>query len=614
MSVNLHRTLQILDTAMATEQPPRKKRKLSHTIGDTKLLKLRHGTNGKLNRNKSGNVSELMQIIENEPNEKIEIRALEEIIKILKSQIKQNRTDYSLYLKLSWAYLRTGKYNDAISYFTQILPQRDHPKFYTLQNIPKTNKKHNNKNEPDDIKNAEEDSEDSDMAIYSKKKKAKLKKKKKKKLRRKKVLKRLNKLELNRPRINKNNIHSLTDESDDEADEKLANIPLKYEISIRVNIGLMLCRICDFEEAIRYTFIMRHLYKNEFENNKDLKYMQYDAYIYFIEMLVMYHQKYWYECIEKAIIILSHQNITETTLICTLDKHSLFELYCVLSDCYSRIGALKKADDIFDDIILNHIQSECGNKLDFSLKFHWIYEIYLRHLYHKKEWEKGHTLCMKLFASNISYRYSESMMKLCEKFNLRYYFNMDNNIKEGVDVYHFVIDAEHFGNQCRFVNHSNEASAINCIFTARYKYGNTSCPSAVEVWLKGTRKIEKGDELLVNYGEKYWENVPCCNVLPKREQWDDGFVFTHLVLDELPSYLDMKQIIHKHHKENVLLADKKYPNFITVKKDKYDGFGAFTTKTIKKDTFILRYAGIRKMCTNHDHSKSRYSIIQKLSN
>eukprot|EP01084_Bolivina_argentea_P050386 92645_1 len=618
---------------MATVQPPRKKRKLctitQYISNHNTNVSHRKDTNTKIKngkikpKKKSINIDNLMQLIENEPNEQIETRILKKIIKILKSEIEKNKQNnklnYSLYLKLSWAYLRIGTFTNAISYFTQILPQRDHPKFYQIEPQQNTNNtNHNNQSEisdNEDIKNAEENSNsnpDSDIKIHLSKKQ------KKKRKHRKKAIKKLNKLESNHPKLNKNNFHSVLMNDSDSDIETLDNIPLKYEISIRVNIGLMLCRICDFEEALRETFIMRDLYTKEFKHNNDLEYIQYDPYIDYIEMIVMYHQKYWYQCIEKAMLIIKYQNIKQLInkkkkceLICKLDNHSLFELYCILGDCYSRVGELEKGGEIFENIIIKHMKVGGNNEFDFSVKYHWIYEIYLRYLYYKKEWGKGYNFCMKLFASNVSYRYNENMMKLCERFNVEHYFNMNKmNVKR---LYHFVIDAEHFGNQCRFVNHSDDVEQTNCIFTARYKYGATSCPSPVEVWLKCIKKTEKGEELLVDYGQNYWENEQSCNKLQKRDNWDDGFIFTHLVMDEMESYVDIKRMIEKHHMENVLLGDKKYPNSIVVQKDKHGGFGAFATKTIKKDTFILRYAGIRKLCTNHDVSKSRYSIIQKFT-
>merc|ERR1712244_60027 len=109
-------------------------------------------------------------------------------------------------------------------------------------------------------------------------------------------------------------------------------------------------------------------------------------------------------------------------------------------------------------------------------------------------------------------------------------------------------------------------------------------------------------------GDAYWENIKSAPKLKKRDKWDEDFVFTHIILDEMESHSEMKRLIDRHHSENELLADKMYPNCIEIKRDKYGGFGAFATKTIKKDTFIMRYAGIRKLVTNHDQSKGRYVI------
>eukprot|EP01083_Nonionella_stella_P301715 1036586_1 len=485
------------------QEPPPKKRKLNtrHVMCNANANHNRNTTHNSAN---TATVDELMQLIENEPNETIERNVLQQMIVLLKSKIVTDKSNHSLHLKLSWAYLRSGQYDEGISYFDDVLPQRDHDKYYDL-----------------------DDDEDSDLEITE------------------------------------------------------TSIPLQYEISIRVNVALMLCRICDFEEALRHTLIMRDLYNTD----------TYDPYIDFIQMKVTYHQKLWNQSILCGEQILSQQKKKKG---CKLDNHSLFELHCVLGDCYSCVGKLDAAGRIFADIVLPHIQ------LDLSLEFHWIYEIYLRHLYHKKEWERGYVLCMKLFAHHIAYRYNSNMMRLCELFNVKYHC-------KGDEVHHFVIDAEYFGNQCRFVNHSEDC---NCVFVVRHTFGNTMYPSAMEVWLKSTKKIEKKQELLVNYGENYWKNVKNAPRLKKRSKWDEGFVFTHLMLDEMAavSWVEMKQLIERHHAQNQSLFDKTYPSCIQVQEDKHGGYGCYATRTIKRNTFIMRYAGIRKLSTDLDQSTSRYSI------
>ena len=649
---------------MAAYQPPRKKRKLSQINNCPRSINNYHHrhTNGIKHHNHNRNykngakiakIEDLMRLIENEPDENIEIDVLTELIKIILAQIKLHKFEYDLYVKLSWCYLRSGQYDEGICYFNEILPIRSHEKFYTItptqtpipprsESVDKCPINHHNVIKNGEEINSESD-EDSDLEKYLKAKKKKFKLRKKRKLKKR----RLEKLKKNieskkRPKLkHRNRKHSkskptLTSESESESSdteiikERLNLIPIEFEISIRVNIALMLCRICDYEEALRHTYIMRDLYLKQYENEQDLsiEHMKYDPYIDYIEVLIMYSQKYWHQTIERALIIIKHQEIIKKhqtkqknknknkkfkkkekykKLICKLDGHSLFELYCILGDSYSRIDELEEAEEIFEDIILPHIITK-KQKLDLSLKYHWIYEIYLRYLLNKRDIKRGYNLCMKLMSYHISYRYNESIRKLCESFNLYYHHKDDNN---NINLYHFIVDAEYFGNQCRFVNHSEDDKLVNCIFTARYRYGNTSHPSQMEVWLKSIKKIDKNTELLVNYGSKYWENIKSCPRLKKREKWDEQFIFTHLCLDELSSFCETKELIKRHHFENEQLADKTYPKSIEIKRDKYNGFGCFSTMTIKKDQYILRYAGIRKLVTNHDQSKSRYAIELK---
>merc|ERR1712228_1151897 len=190
-----------------------------------------------------------------------------------------------------------------------------------------------------------------------------------------------------------------------------------------------------------------------------------------------------------------------------------------------------------------------------------------------------------------------------QRFNVMHHSELE-------DPFHFILDAEHFGNQCRFVNHSNNAQNVNCAFILRHNFGNCSFPSISEVWCRATKKIEKGNELFVDYGDSYWNNLDIAMLLKQRKQWNEGFVFSHCIMNETEfcSHSEIKRLIERHHAINPLLADQTFPNCIAVKKDCFDGFGVFATKTIKKNTFILRYAGIRKLVTNFDQSKSRYSI------
>ena len=282
----------------STLHHPRKKRKLSHKRSpiiqnDTKV--------------QIAKVNALINLIENEEDEEIEANALNEIMKILQSEIKKNDRDYLLYLKLSWTFLRMGQYNEGIAYFDGILPQRDHEKFYSVDC----------------------------MKEFEKNNYANVKKEKDKK--RKKIYKKLKKFECNRPRLNRAAIHR----EKCSQNAILSDIPLKYEAPIRCNLALSLCRICDYEEALRYCYILRDLYKKEFVSSTHQKCMRYDAYIEFIELKVVYRQKYWHQCVDKGENILIHQKVQDAKeMIIKLDNHSLFELFVILSNSYSKIKAV----------------------------------------------------------------------------------------------------------------------------------------------------------------------------------------------------------------------------------------------------------------------------------
>lgn len=472
-------------------------------------------------------VQRLIALIDDEPNEEIEMATLHRLKKVILDQISVcgQCPDYDFYLDLSWIYLRTGHYDDGLQYFNQRLPSRDDDAYFV------------------DGPSADKESESTNQ--------------------RNECI---------------------------ESEQRLHEIPKDIEIAIRSNLALMLCRRCDYEEALRHCLII-----------KDLDRLQSpDIYVLFIELVVMHRQRHWHQAVDRALLILDRA--------LDLDRHSVFEVHCILSECHSKIGALDKADAILEKDILPHTlwkeQNERKsrnerNEWNLTPRFISIWKLYLEHLCRAKRWTKGYALCTQLFAANnTAFQFDAAMIRLNELFTLKKYESSRQ----------FVIDAEHFGNQCRFVNHCDVKDNVNCIFTKRHHFGNTSCPSAVEVWLKSTAKIEKGSELMVDYGPGYWGNVESAVPLQQREQWNEGFIFSHLVLDEMESELKLKDLVQRHHAENALLGDKRYPPLVEVKRDRHGGFGLFSTRTIKANTFILRYAGIRKLVTHFDQSRSRYVI------
>merc|ERR1712228_476130 len=260
----------------------------------------------------------------------------------------------------------------------------------------------------------------------------------------------------------------------------------------------------------RHCYIMRDLYKQEFVSSNQQKCARYDAYIDFIEMKVAHNQKYWHQSIEKAKKIIIHQKIeTANEHLIKLDNHSLFSLFVILSDCYSKINELAKADSIFEQVIFCHIQMS-----QYELQYIWIFDIFLNHLLNKKEWTKGYNFCIGLIANNPLHQFSQRMTKMMQRFNVMHHFQSTHDC-ELEDPFHFILDAEHFGNQCRFVNHSNNAQNVNCAFILRHNFGNCSFPSISEVWCRAIKKIEKGNELFVDYGDSYWNNLDIAMPLNK---------------------------------------------------------------------------------------------------
>lgn len=68
--------------------------------------------------------------------------------------------------------------------------------------------------------------------------------------------------------------------------------------------------------------------------------------------------------------------------------------------------------------------------------------------------------------------------------------------------------------------------------------GNVSC------LVKSIRPIKAGDEILVDYGDEYFQKATLCIYPPDADPWDRVF-FTHCVVDAYPgvSEIDIRQRI-----------------------------------------------------------------------
>lgn len=78
---------------------------------------------------------------------------------------------------------------------------------------------------------------------------------------------------------------------------------------------------------------------------------------------------------------------------------------------------------------------------------------------------------------------------------INYHRNISNNRLYITDVSDFkCIDAEKCGNEFRYINHSSTPSKVNVMFYAHLK----------EVWVVTLTEISANQELLVDYGEEYW--------------------------------------------------------------------------------------------------------------
>ena len=68
------------------------------------------------------------------------------------------------------------------------------------------------------------------------------------------------------------------------------------------------------------------------------------------------------------------------------------------------------------------------------------------------------------------------------------------NIKKG--TWEWSINAEYYGNETRFINSSKEP---NCKMYA------SKDNHKIRIYIYTTKKVRKGEELLLNYGPSYWD-------------------------------------------------------------------------------------------------------------
>ena len=151
--------------------------------------------------------------------------------------------------------------------------------------------------------------------------------------------------------------------------------------------------------------------------------------------MATHRQRHWHQAVERALLILDRlkQRLPRKDY---LDRHSAFDIRCILSDCYSKIGALDKADAILEEYVLPHtLWNGRNDRNDWN---EW--KLYLEYLCRAKRWTKGYELCSQQFAANnTEFQFDAAMSGLNELFTL----------KQHQSSRQFVTDAVLFGNQCR---------------------------------------------------------------------------------------------------------------------------------------------------------------------
>lgn len=82
--------------------------------------------------------------------------------------------------------------------------------------------------------------------------------------------------------------------------------------------------------------------------------------------------------------------------------------------------------------------------------------------------------------------------RLRERGALEYSFEYPGRNRWGM---RYVVDAAEAGNEMRYINHSDDP---NCEAVAVY------CEGIVRIAIRALRRIEKGQQLTLDYGERYW--------------------------------------------------------------------------------------------------------------
>lgn len=167
----------------------------------------------------------------------------------------------------------------------------------------------------------------------------------------------------------------------------------------------------------------------------------------------------------------------------------------------------------------------------------------------------------------------------------------------------FVIDATNFGNQSHFVNDCRDISKSgkpNAEFVNRVEKGG-DCNA--KMWLKCIKTIVKGQEILVNYGDPYW-NKNQGQYLEKNEAtllarlgpYDNVFFINTCI----PPVADPKAWAQALHFKNKKLCNRDGTEMpsktVEVKKCPANHrcagqYGVFARHQINKGSWIIAYTG-----------------------
>ena len=442
-------------------------------------------------------------------------------------------------------------------------------------------------------------------------------------------------------------------------------MPLKCEIAIRSNLGLMCLRCAMYSDAMFEIDTMTEL--KEMLIKQDKKYENiYDPFGDYIRAIILYNQSHYKECVNVIEFIFKtikqQEKTVETENLIHLDKYGKYELTCMLADCYCKINEFSKAKKVFCDKLIN----DKINKTIISQNNVFFWQVYINFLQNIGEIDKAYKQCVYLLNKNPKFRFNSIFTSLLNQVSIVKNIDELQLASDGIST---VIDAQYVGNQCRFVN---DGDAPNCEFLIRYDIGSSTYPIQSEVWLKTLTKeacyanmryylneikykskidkfgkdgvklcahkeyynykryhmnfaLLKGEELCVSYGNEYWENVnqngtKLLSVNERNNDPWDNVIFSHMILDcsnisdiynpnsNHNNLINLQNKIKICHLNNPRLGDKNYPNCIEIRPDKHGGFGCFATKNIRHKQYLLRYAGVKRFATHNDMSQSRYAI------